>query len=351
MRITFVLPYAGTAGGTRAVAIYADRLTRRGHTVVVVSLPRQSPGLRKTVQSVLRGRGLPKRSSESHFDHVNVDHRVVDSYRPIVDADLPDADVVIATWWETAEWVWKLSPSKGKKFYFCQHHEVVFQNQPVERVAATWRLPMQKIVCAKWLADVARDEYGDPNAIVVPYGLDHDQFHAPPRGKQMQPTVGLMYSLAAFKGTDTALAAFSLASKRIHNLQLISFGTQPALDLPPGARFQQSPPQDSLKEIYASCDAWLFPSRCEGFGLPVLEAMACRTPVIATPTGAGPEVCASGGAIETPIDDAPRMADAIERIVKLPDAKWRELSERAYQTSQRYHWDISTQLFEATLAK
>ena len=43
--------------------------------------------------------------------------------------------VVIATWWETAEWVAGLSPRKGAKAYFLQHHEV-HPGQPVDRVRA-----------------------------------------------------------------------------------------------------------------------------------------------------------------------------------------------------------------------
>src|SRR3954470_11130420 len=160
MRITFVLPFAGTAGGKRSGATYADRLTRRGHTVVVVSTPARKPRLRAQVRSLLRGQGWRANGKRpSHFDHVKVDHRIIDRDRPITAADVPGADVVIATWWETAEWVAKFPASKGAKVYFCQHHETVFEGQPVERVAATWRLPMQKIVCAQWLADLARDEY------------------------------------------------------------------------------------------------------------------------------------------------------------------------------------------------
>ena len=39
MKITFILPHAGLSGGIRVVAIYADRLKKRGHNVTVVSLP------------------------------------------------------------------------------------------------------------------------------------------------------------------------------------------------------------------------------------------------------------------------------------------------------------------------
>src|SRR5438132_4004950 len=123
MRITFILPFAGTAGGTRVVATYADRLHKRGHEVVVVSTPRGDPGFAAKLRSLVKGNGWPRSRRASHFDHVDVDHRIIDRYRPITDADVPDADVVIATWWETAEWVAKLSERKGVKAYFLQHDE------------------------------------------------------------------------------------------------------------------------------------------------------------------------------------------------------------------------------------
>ncbi|MBO3463198.1 glycosyltransferase family protein, partial [Aetokthonos hydrillicola] len=162
MKITFVLPHASLAGGIRVVAIYAENLKKRGHEVFVVSVPRSQPSLRQQVKSFIKGQGLlsvPKKDL-SHFDNLDVKHRVIESYRPIVDADIPDADVVIATWWETAEWVANLSEAKGAKAYFIQHHEVVWDYVPKERVAATWSLPMHKITISQWLVDLAQTLYG-----------------------------------------------------------------------------------------------------------------------------------------------------------------------------------------------
>src|SRR4051794_36564365 len=144
MRITFVLPDVNLGGGTRVLAIYADRLTRRGHKVVVVGTPMPRPTLSLRARWLLKGHGWPRyqRCTASHFDGVEgVDLRLVDRRRPITDADVPDADVVIATWWETAEWVANLSDRKGSKAYFVQHYEA-FPHLPAKRVEATWRLPL-----------------------------------------------------------------------------------------------------------------------------------------------------------------------------------------------------------------
>jgi glycosyltransferase involved in cell wall biosynthesis len=119
--------------------------------------------------------------------------------------------------------------------------------------------------------------------------------------------------------------------------------------LPPRAEFHFRPPQSRLRELYAECDAWLFSSQTEGFGLPILEAMACRTPVIATPAGAAPELLADGGGILVNPEDPEDMARAIERIITLSESDWSRLSDLAFSTASRHNWDDSTDRFEAAL--
>jgi glycosyltransferase involved in cell wall biosynthesis len=352
MKVTFVLPHAGLAGGIRAVAIYAERLKKRGHEVFVVSTPRDRPSLRQQVKSLLRGQGWISLAKDepSHFDNVDVPHRVLERYRPVTDADVPNADVVVATWWETAEWVANLSEAKGAKAYFIQHYEV-FDYLPQERVSATWLLPMHKIVVAQWLVDLAKTQYGDGNVSLVPCSVDAKQFYAHKRGKQSIPSIGMMYSPTSWKGCDIGLKAFSLAAQKIPNLRLVTFGSSlsPDLPLPLGAEYAQQPPQNVLKDFYAKCDAWLFPSRSEGFGLPILEAMACRTPVIGTPVGAAPELLTNGAGILVKPEDPEDMALAIERICKLSETEWQTMSDAAYAKATDYTWDDATERFEAAL--
>lgn len=351
MKITFVLPHASLAGGIRVLAIYAMCLKKRGHEVFVVSTPQPQPGALQQVKSLLRGRGWHSVAKEaSHFDGVDAQHRVIERSRPIVDSDVPDADVVVATWWETAEWVANLSEAKGAKAYFIQHHEI-FDYMPKERVEATWSLPLHKITIAKWLVDLARTRYGDTNVSLVPNSVDSKQFYAPPRGKQSIPTIGMLYSTAYWKGCDVSLEAFSLSAQKIPDLRLITFGETPSpnLPLPPDTEHAFCPPQSTLRNYYTRCDAWLFGSRSEGFGLPILEAMACRTPVIGTPTGAAPELLTDSAGILVKPEDPEDMARAIERICKLSNTEWQAMSDAAHARATGYTWDDATNLFEAAL--
>src|SRR5688572_13636417 len=117
MRITFVLPHAGMAGGIRVLALHASGLQRRGHQVFAVSLPQERASLARKLKSLARGRGWPPEPEPepSWFDGAGVPHRVLERARPVVDADVPDADVVLATFWHTGPWVAALSPAKGAK--------------------------------------------------------------------------------------------------------------------------------------------------------------------------------------------------------------------------------------------
>jgi glycosyltransferase involved in cell wall biosynthesis len=340
-------------GGQRVIALYASRLRARGHEVVVVAPPRSSPSLRDQVRSILKGEGPRRRppTGPSHFDAHPGLTRLLDRRRPVAARDVPDADVVIATWWETAEWVAAMPPAKGAKAYLIQHHET-FPYLPVERVEATLRSNFHKIAVAPWLVDLLRDRYGDPKATLVPNGVDIDHFRAPERAKSSTSTVGLMYSETAFKGTDIALEAYRLAARRVPGLRLVAFGgghPSPGVDVPAGMEFTRLPPQEEIPRIYARCDAWLFSSRSEGFGLPILEAMACGTPVIGTPAGAAPELIGQGGGLLVPIDDPGAMADAIVKVVGLSQAGWRAMSDAALATARRNTWESSIDKFEAAL--
>lgn len=353
MRITFVLNHVNLNGGIRVIAIYAERLKQRGHTVTVVARPRPVASLKNKLKSAIKGNGWPidPNTLPDHFDNVDVDLRVIDSRRPITDRDVPDADVVIATWWETAPWVANLSPSKGAKAYFVQDFGANV-GQPMDQLIATWRLPMHQIVISQFISDLVKEHVPDAEMSYVPNSVDLDQFRSPPRGKQPSPVVGTIYSPSRFKGTDIALAACEIARKTLPDLKLIGFGLQEKnkAELPAWASFRARVPDNELKNIYGNCDVWLFPPRKEGYGLPILESMACRTPVIATPAGAAPELInARGAGMLVPHEDPAAMAAAIVKICQLTDNDWRRLSDSAHATVTDYSWDDATEKFETAL--
>jgi len=356
MRVTFVNPNDHMAGGNRVVSIYADRMARRGHKVVVVSGAFRRLSRWQKLRSLIAGRGWPKKHEPepSYFKGLPIEFRTLETQRPVVDSDVPDADIIVATWWETAEWINALNAKKGAKAYLVQHHEV-FPHLPVERSRATYRLPFQKIVISRWLEEIMKEQYGDESAILIPNSVDTDQFFAFDRSKQPIPTVGFVYSKAEFKGADVIVKALEQVRAQLPKFRVVAFGAEyPSADLPlpDWIEYHYRPPQDQIRLLYGQCDVWLCGSRSEGFYLPMLEAMACRCPVVSTRVG-GPidNIRDSVNGFLVGIEDSTGLAEGMLKVLRLSEDEWHQMSAAALATAMRYSWDDATDRLEKSLQR
>jgi glycosyltransferase involved in cell wall biosynthesis len=195
MKIIFIVGnWVNLSGGNRVIAIYAERLQKRGHEVFVVCPAKQKPSLHQEIRSILKGQGwIPiGNKGASHFDNTDIPRVVLKHGSPVIDADVPDADVVVATWWETAEWVANLSKEKGAKAYFIQHHEVhdYFTPEQKEKAKASYLLPLHKITIAQWLIELMQTRYGDAKVSLIPNSVDLEKFYAPPPWQATHPDCG-----------------------------------------------------------------------------------------------------------------------------------------------------------------
>jgi glycosyltransferase involved in cell wall biosynthesis len=92
-----------------------------------------------------------------------------------------------------------------------------------------------------------------------------------------------------------------------------------------------------LPALYSAADLFAYPSLYEGFGLPILEAMACGTPVVAGNQSSLPEVVGQAGLLIDPYDvDA--LAVAMNNVLSDP-ARQQQLVEAGYKQAQQFTWD------------
>ena len=313
------------------VADYAAELTARGHEVTVVSQPDDRRGA--GILARLTRRRKPARKPTPLLSFLGPRHIILNRPRPVTDADLPDADAVIATWWETAEWVARLSPTKGRKFHFLQGYEML-PHLPLKRVAATFHLPLRKFAVSAYVRDMVQKNHGIDGIGILPNSVNMTLFDAPPRQRNATLRVGFLYAGLPQKNLPLALASLKAARAVIPDLEALSFGSSllSRHPLPDWVLYHQNPLQNRLAQLYAACDLWLFTSREEGFGLPILEAMACRTPVLATRAGAAPDLIdGTNGLLLDP--DPQAFARAIARFHAMGDAEWQGFSTTARQTA------------------
>ncbi len=174
------------------------------------------------------------------------------------------------------------------------------------------------------VADQVQEAYAPRVPVLaVPHGVDPAWQHAAPPGAALRARLGLPESYVLFVGTleprkdvRTLLAAHARTPGAPPLVLVGPPGWGAALDV--GAAVTPGFLGDEdLRPVVAGASALVLPSRDEGFGLPVLEALAAGTPVVASDLPVLREV---GGdqAVYAPVGDADAFADALHRVLETP---------------------------------
>lgn len=105
---------------------------------------------------------------------------------------------------------------------------------------------------------------------------------------------------------------------------------------------------DALAAMYRGAEALLFPSLYEGFGLPIIEAMACGTPVITSDATATAEVAGKSNALLINPEDVAALSEAIDMIAYSSDLRSR-LVKTGLARASFFSWDRTSTIIRDTL--
>ena len=183
---------------------------------------------------------------------------------------------------------------------------------------------------------------------VVHHGVD--PAFGPVGGRPERPYVLFVGSLSAGKAPDTAIAALGRIAEMVpHRFVLVGETGGPFLELttelravehglaPDRVDFLGSITDTArLARLYSQADALVLPSRYESFGLPVLEAMACGTAVIASDLPALREVAATAAVYAAP-GDVDGWAAALRSVLTDP-ARRADLRRRGLERAKAFGW-------------
>ena len=185
-------------------------------------------------------------------------------------------------------------------------------------------------------------------ATLIPLGVDTQRFSPGPEGATSEaPVIGYVGRLEPHKGVDVLLEALAEVDGAV--LRVAGAGPEEArlrtrtaaLGLDERVRLVGSLTQERLPAFYRGLDVLVVPSRptpgwLEQFGRVVVEAMACGVPVIASDTGALPDVVGDAGLLVPP--DDPRALAACLRTLLGDEPARRELAHRGVTQAQQASW-------------
>jgi glycosyltransferase involved in cell wall biosynthesis len=351
VKINFILPFysARPIGGLKVAYEYANELIRRGHEVSVVH-PRRMKNveiaagpLRVLHNAALDTRNLFAPRAGLKWQPLHEQLRILIVPDPTA-RNIPDADAVFATAWQTAEYVRDYPPRKGKQFYLVMDFDPWIASKEV--LAETWRRPLAKVTISNWLyhkvisAGCIRSEVTN-----IPIGINFEQFNLRADIGKRARRILMLFSHSPSKGSEIGLSALERVRRTHQDTEVCLFGPTTRRrppNLPAWARFLGNVSNEQLGWLYNESRIYVCSSWAEGFALPPAEAMACGCVVAATDCGGITEFATDGvNALLSPPGDAEALARNIARL--LDDDQLRtSLAKTGHDSIQSFTWQAAT---------
>jgi glycosyltransferase involved in cell wall biosynthesis len=356
----------GVGGAETYAYELADGLGRRGHEVDVYTQwldhPEEQVDINENV-SVYRLTKAKKKlvSFETLYFSLIIRHRVDFSQYDIVHGTLTPASMILATVLNNIEPPVVLT---GHGTSIGETKSVALET-PADYLLKFFFYPMNVVmdfISGRYasriiaISDHAKRELVDlyhfdqQKVHMIPHGVDTEKFQ--PQSEKHSAVnsdkITLLYvgRLGPRKGIDLLLE--SLSEIDAENIELLIAGTgrhknkleQKAefMTIPHSINFLGYVPEEELPELYSSADIFVLPSTYEGFGLVILEAMACGTPVIGTDVGGIPTAIdheSTGILVDRSVSS---LTEGISKLVF--DNEYRDkLGKNAETKAENTSWD------------
>ena len=191
-----------------------------------------------------------------------------------------------------------------------------------------------KVICISNNTKTNLEAIGAKNVQVIYLGVD-DGFKMQKNKKHYKERFVLFVGEnRPHKNVQVVINAFKSLDNQDYKLFIVGPGFEAKED--GNIKFCGVVSDEELVSLYNSAEVLVFPSLYEGFGLPIIEAMACGCPVIASNCSVLPETCGGAALLIEPTEE--NIAKAIKGVIK--DKKLRnELRQRGLKRAKEFRWE------------
>jgi GT2 family glycosyltransferase len=322
LRIVYVTEDTGIGGGHRDIFEHLNHLSERGHEVALYTL-----------------------GEKPDWFPLRVPVHTFELYDELVEA-LAGLDAIkVATWWNTAAPVWRASVLHGIPVYFVQDIETsYYPDDEIVRHAVidSYRPEFRYMTISAWNRERLRELGLD--AELIPPGIDLETFR-PLAGVERREDVVLALGRSnPLKNLPLTLDAWRALPTPRAELRL--FGIEPELANEDGMRYELSPTDERVNELFNEATVFVQTSSHEGFALPPLEAMATGAAVVCTDAHGNRDFCVDGENCLVPEATVDGVSAALARLLADPALRAR-LGEAGKRTAGAYAWERRIGALEA----
>jgi len=354
-KITFILPgYPAPIGGYRVVYEYANYLAKNRNLITIVHSRKL-----KNVSSPKNLIGKFKRFlgriflqlKRKNFKWINLDKKINLLYvsEPI-EKYIPNSDIIVATAWQTADYVNTFSDVKGKKFYLIMDFAPFMGSK--NEIETTWKYNFYKITISSWLYNKVLLVNGSRDLINIPIGISHSIFYKKKNIKNDKNIISMMYNKGKYKGSSDGINALIEVKNKLPNAKFILFGKDKRpKHIPKFFIYKRNVSESELVEIYNKTGIFISSSIAEGFGLPAAEAMACGCAIVTTDCGGNREYAINN---KTALVSKPSYSkDLSKNIIKLykNDQLRNKLVDNGKNLIKSFNWENAGFSFEKFINK
>jgi len=335
MNILFVLPGSGRSGGVRVTVDMANRLVNRGHDVTIAFKTHAFLSVVKF--KIIAKKWYLRISMMRHDNWLPCFRGPVMSFINPRELHVKDGTIIIAVGGMAVDDVNEI-PGTGIKVRYCHENPCLYPD--------SWKGSMSTMAVSRPLVPLLKQYASVDTIYVVPNGLNPQEYYIENRQRN---GIGTIYNLSERKSPGDVITLMNRIHYKWPGMRRYVFSENRRPEGIDKKTFRRYPSIAKARELYNKSKIWLVMSRSEGFGLPILEAMACGAAVISTDhdTVSGIITHNENGLL-VPVGDIDAFMNAIEFLLNNEDERLR-LVRNGFETVKQFTWDKAVDVMEDVL--